>query len=210
MKDALALRTELDTTLDHIDAAFTKTRANSGRHQILTFPDMHKLSEGLLLSVWTHWEGFCRDLMVYDLGTDTGGQLKSEIKKFRTKGAPFRLAEKILGPPDSNRFVEWNDYPSVKTRADTFLSAGHRFVSLNALENDLTTIKRVRNAVAHKSDRAWASFRSLVQAAPFSLAPNQMRGLTAGRFVSSHQWAGNFFLHTAVAKIKQCAVTLVP
>ena len=204
-------RQEFQDTLDHISAAFDKIHQLSGIRQPLNFPDLHKLSEGLFLSAWTHWEGLSRSLMLIDLATLTGGTLRHEVRRFRTKNAPYRLAERMLNHPDHpDRFVAWNDYSAVKRRADAFLGAGHRFVSLGALEADLAYIKRIRNAIAHKSDKAWESFRSLAQNAPFSLSANQMKGITAGRFVSSHQWGGDFTLKTTIAKLKECAELLVP
>ena len=190
--------------------AFNKTFANAGKGQILSFPDMHKLSEGLLLTVWTHWESFVRDLMIYDLATDSAGLLKSEIKKFRTKNACYRLAEKILDQPDSARFVEWNNYDTVRDRANVFLGSGHRFVALGNLKNDLSKIKVVRNAIAHKSDRAWESFLKQINNTPFSLAPKQRKGITPGRFITSHNWYGDIYLRTTVDRIKKCVDKLVP
>lgn len=211
MKTPFDTRREFEDTLDHIATAFDKVHALSGMHQPLHFPDLHKLSEGLFLSAWTHWEGLCRNLMLIDLATLTGSALKHEVKTFRTKNAPFRLAERMLNHPDHpDRFIEWNDYSAVKRRADTFLIAGHRFVSLGGLETDVTNMKRIRNAIAHKSDKAWESFRSLALSPPFSLSANQLKGITAGRFVSSHQWSGDFVLKTALVKLKECAVLLVP
>jgi len=189
---------------------FNKLRANSGLHREFTFPDAHKLTEGLLLSAWTHWEEFIRDILIIDLGTDADGFLKKDIRKFRTKGAPLRYAEKILNHPDSpQKFIEW-DYGIVRLRADNFLSAGHRYPTALTRQTELDHLKRIRNGIAHKSDRAWTSFRNLVTGAPFNLTQNQMKGLTVGRFALSHQWNGNYVLSEVVNVIRDCANELVP
>lgn len=36
-------------------------------------------------------------------------------------------------------------------------------------EDDIAKMKRIRNAIAHRSDKAWDSFISLVNATPFLL-----------------------------------------
>lgn len=211
MQTQVETREEFVDTLNHISGAFDKVKPLSGIGQPLNFPDLHKLSEGLFLSAWTHWEGFCRSLMLIDLATDPAGLLNHDVKKYRTKNAPYRLAERMLNHPDHpNRFIEWNDYVAVKQRANEFLDPGHRFVSLGQLEADLAFIKRIRNAIAHKSDRAWESFRSLAKNAPFNLAPAQMKGITPGRFVSSHTWGADVVIKATIDKLEQCALQLVP
>lgn len=210
MLTVLQLRQAFDDTLAHVRDAFGRIRANAGNGQALTFPDLHKLTEGLFLSAWTYWEGLCRDVLVTDLANDTGGKLRSEVKKFRTKNAPFRLAERMLNHPDHpEKFVDWADYKTVRDRADEFLAAGHRFVALPQ-NDDVTKLKRIRNAVAHRSDKAWASFRSLVIGAPFNLAGNQLKGITPGRFLSSHQWNGVWVIEEAANVLEASALVLVP
>lgn len=210
MQTPTDIRNAFDTTLDHVRDAFGRIRANSGNRQTLTFPDLHKLTEGLFLSAWTYWEGFCRDLLVADLATDAAGKLRNEVKKFRTKNAPFRLAERMLNHPDHpEKFVDWADYKIVKERADEFLAVGHRFVALPRNE-DVTKLKRIRNAVAHRSDKAWESFRSLVTAVPFNLNGKQLKGITPGRFLSSHQWNGTWILDEAVNILRASATSIVP
>jgi hypothetical protein len=199
------------SSLAHIDSAYTKITAQVGRGGVLSFPDVHKLTEGLFLSAWTYWEGFLRQLLWLDLSASPNSVLISDVKKFRTKKAPHRLAELILNHPDHpDKFVEWSDYNNVVKRANEFLGAGHRFVNPLPQGTDIAQLKRIRNAIAHKSDRAWDSFISLVGAAPFSLARTQRRGLTPGRFLYSHQWNGVSVMQNSVASLRAAAGELVP
>ncbi len=116
----------------------------------------------------------------------------------------------MLNHPDHpEKFVDWADYKTVRDRADEFLAAGHRFVALPQ-NDDVTKLKRIRNAVAHRSDKAWASFRSLVIGAPFNLAGNQLKGITPGRFLSSHQWNGVWVIEEAANVLEASALVLVP
>lgn len=196
-------------TLDHIVLAYGKVAGSLGRGGLFTFPDHHKLAEGLFLSAWVHWEEFTQGLLIEDLAADSLGFVQKDVTKFRVKGAPRRIAERVLLHPDHpNSFVTW-DYGQVKSRADTFLGPNHRFAALPRAA-DLDSMKRIRNAVAHKSDKAWESFKNLVRAAPFSLTQQQMRGITVGRFLVSHNWNGNRVISECFDIHRQNATQLVP
>jgi len=150
-------RDEFISTIDHLEAVAGKIAGLLGRGGTLTFPDHHKLSERLFLSAWTHWEEFIRQLIIDDLSVDPAGFVRKDVRAFRLKGAPRRIAERILYHPDHpQRFVEW-DCGMVKARADTFLPANHQFTRALPRNDDLEKMKRIRNAIAHKSDRAWES-----------------------------------------------------
>jgi len=203
-------RDDFVATIKHLDAVAGKIAGLLGRGGKLTFPDHHKLSEGLFLSAWTHWEEFIRQLIADDLSEEPAGFVCKDVKAFRVKGAPRRIAERILVHPDHpQKFVEW-DYGSVKTRADAFLPANPRFTQPLPRNSDLEKMKRIRNAIAHKSDRAWERFMNLVREVPFNLAGNQRQGLTVGRFLVAHQWNGQSVLAEALAVHRAHAQHLVP
>lgn len=212
MPTPVQLRDAFLGTLDHIRLVFNRLTPIAGPHGAIRQPDLHKLSEGLFLSAWTHWEEYCRELMMEDLASIGTSALRREVRRFRTRAAPWQLAERMLNHPDHpDRFVEWNDYDSVRDRAKSFLGAGHRFVALgDPLKPTLVTLKKIRNAIAHRSDKAWEDFLALVSAAPFNLTAAQRRGITPGRFVSSHNWNQQRVLLRAVATLKSCAQRLVP
>lgn len=206
-----SIRDDFLDSIAHIRQAFLKVSGNVGRNGIFTFPDVHKLSEGLFISALTYWEAVCRDLLILDLATDTSGILKKEIKEFRTKGAPLRLAERILNHPDHpEKFIEWSSFNSIQSRANVFLGAGHRFSLLPATSADIAKLKRIRNAIAHKSDKAWSSFISLISAAPFNVTSAQRRGITPGRFVYSNQWNGTTVLERTLILLEDAVRELVP
>lgn len=203
-------RDEFLATLDHLTSVYGKVAGSLGRNGLFTFPDHHKLAEGLFLSAWTHWEELTQVLLIDDLSTDPAGFVQVDVRQFRVKGAPRRIAERILFHPDHpETFVNW-DYGLVKSRADTFLAQGHRFSTALPRTADLEKMKRIRNAVAHKSDRAWDSFRKLVKDQPFSLTSTQMKGITVGRFLVSHDWNNNRVIQECFNIHRQNAMHLVP
>ena len=206
------LRSQFLDTLTHIGSVLTKATQNSGPNQILAAPDLHKIAEGLFLSAWTHWEQFTHYILVEDVATAPTSRLRREIRGFRTKRAAWRLSDRLLSHPDHpSKFVEWSDYATVVSRADEFLGPGNRFSAAPLpRQNDFSLLKRVRNAVAHRSDKAWDSFISLCRAAPFSIPPNKMRGITPGRFLVTHQWNGQTVLSESLFLLEQSATHLVP
>ena len=203
-------RDEFLATLDHLASVYGKVAGSLGRNGLFTFPDHHKLAEGLFLSAWTHWEELAQVLLIDDLAEDPTGFVQADVKTFRVKGAPRRIAERVLLHPDHpNTFVNW-DYGLVKSRAETFLGQGHRFANPLPRADDLEKMKRIRNAVAHKSDRAWDSFKRLVKVAPFSLSTAQMKGITVGRFLVSHNWNNDRVIRECFNIHRQNATHLVP
>jgi hypothetical protein len=211
MRTPVSIRDEYRDSLAHIRAAYDKVCSEVGRGHLFTFPDVHKLSEGLFISALTYWEAFCKDVITTDLATLTGGALRSEVKAFRTKNAPYRLAERMLNHPDHPaRFVEWSSFQTFVDRADAHLGPGHRFVLPQLTVQELTKLKKIRNAIAHKSDKAWADFSDMIRAAPFNLTGAQCRGVTPGRFIYSTQWSGTTVMLHALATLGNAANTLVP
>ncbi len=206
------LRDEFLGTLTHIESVLTKVTQNSGPRGFLSAPDLHKLSEGLFLSAWTHWEQFTHYLLVEDLATSTTSKLHRGVRQFRTTGASWRLANQLLSHPDHpQKFVEWSDYASVLSRANEFLGAGNRFAATPLpRRGDLELLKRVRNAIAHRSDRAWESFLSLCRAKPFEIPPARMKGITPGRFLVANTWNGQPVLRDAISMLDGAARHLVP
>jgi hypothetical protein len=208
----LQLRDDLRNTLRHIGEILAKASQNSGPRAILSPPDLHKIAEGLFLSAWTHWEQFTHYLLVEDLSTATASKMHRDVRHFRYSGSAWRLANQLLNHPDHpQKFIEWSDYASVVSRANEFLGAGNRF-ALTPLprRGDLGLLKRVRNAIAHRSDKAWDSFTALCRDQPFSLSPAQMRGITPGRFLVAHNWNGQPILRDTIAMLDAAALHLVP
>ena len=201
---------EFSNTVSHILRIEGKISNSLGPGGAFSFPDQHKIYEGLFLSAWTHWEEFLRDVVIDDLSEDKNGVLLKGIKKFRTKGSPRRLAERILLHPDHpKKFVEW-DLNIIKNRADRLLSGNHRFGIQLSRASDIPKLKRIRNAVAHKNDRARESFLKLVSDPPFGLLANQRKGITVGRFLSTQNWNGNIVLVEACKLLEKSADELVP
>lgn len=217
---AATIRDQFLITLDHIERTRVKLSDNTGPRSAFRQPDQHKLAEGLFLSAWTHWEEFLRKLFIEDLATLPHSGLNHEIRNYRTKGARYRLAAIMVDHPDERRFVEWSVFKDIIPRADVLIGNPNRFRTVGTApgpgvaaplnQNDLELLKRIRNAIAHKSDYAWQSFRGLVSSPPFNLAPRQRRGITTGRFLTAHNWNGTPVLAYSISIFRHNAQLLVP
>lgn len=208
-----SIRDDLVATLLHVDDAFSRVSSVSGPTSVVKPPDVHKTAEGLFLSAWTHWEEFVRRLFVYDLGTRTNGALHREIRKggLRYVHSGHRLAELIVGHPDDGKWIEWSSITVVRDRADDLLGAGHRFAGLSATQlTDINRLKKIRNAVAHKSDKAWDDFMHVISVAPYGLTVAQRKFVTPGRLLAAHSVAGAKILAHSTAVLRTAAMTLVP
>jgi hypothetical protein len=206
------LRDEFLKALTHIGNVLTKVMQNSGAGGFLIESDLHTIAEGLFLSAFTHWEQFTRYLLIADLANSPTSTLHREVQQFRDADAPMRLATQLLKHPDHpQKFIEWSNYADIVSRANQFLGAGNRFAATPLpRRNDLELLKRVRNAVAHRSDKAWASFLDLCEDPPFQIPPAQIVGITPGRFLVAHDINGQPILRDAIVLLDAAAHHLVP
>lgn len=203
------IRDNLLAKLTEIESAFSRLTSSVGNGHKLTLPDVFKLTEGLILNGWTQWEQFLIELLTDDLATATKGTLLKSVKSFKTTRAPWTLSGLILNHPDHpDKFADWS-YENVVSRANRHLPKPHRYKSL-AQKDDLGRIKRIRNAVAHRSDSAWDKFRTLAKTNPFNLNANQLKGLTPGRLLFAHTWNGDKVFSRSISVLKSAALAIVP
>lgn len=211
MKSSLQLRQEFVATVAHIRSAAAKVRTNSGPTRLLSPPDVHKISEGLFLSVVTHWEEFTQALLIADLALLPASALVREVRLFKSGAARDRLAELVTMHLDHPQgFYDWSDFAKVQTRASMLLGATNRFSLPAATTAEIIEYKIIRNAVAHKTDKARDAFLRLVKRAPYNLTAGQTRGITAGRFVIAHSVGGVTILDRALNTYENAATILVP
>lgn len=205
-------RDEFLKTIGHVGDVLTKLTAHTGAQGILVDVDLQTIVEGLFLFAFTHWEQFTRYLLIEDLATSPTSLLQREVQQFADVDAPLRLATQLLKHPDHpQRFIEWSNYADIIARANEFLGADNRFAATPLpRRNDLELLKRVRNAVAHRSDKAWTSFLNLCEDAPFNVPASQIVGMTPGRFLLSQQWNGQPVLRDTLSLLESAARHLVP
>ena len=207
------IRNEFVGSLTHISSVLTKITQNSGPGGFLSETDLHTIAEGLLLFAFTSWEQFTRSLLIEDVATSPDSAVHRSVDQFHDPGAPLRLATYFLQHPDHPRkFIEWSEYADIEARANELLGANNRFAAPPLpRRRDIEMLKRVRNAIAHRSERAWTSFLKVCADHPYFPVPSaQMAGMTPGRFLVAHQWNGQPVMRDALALLEGAARHLVP
>ncbi len=206
------LRNGLLIALDHIESVLSKVSEQTSPNGLLTEIELHTIAEGLFLSGITHWEQFARELLILDVATSPTSTLHRDKLQIRDSDASMRLATQLLRHPDHPRkFIEWSAYKEIENRANEFLGAGNRFaVSPLPRRSDFELLKRIRNAVAHRSDKAMTTFLDLCSDSPFNLSTEQTAGLTPGRFLMAQNWNGQPVMREALAILRDAAQHLVP
>lgn len=227
MKTAIQLRIDFVNSVTHIRTVTTKIRANSGPRNVFSAPDSHKVAEGLFLSGVAHWEEFCQAVLTSDLALQASSSLRKNVNSFRSNAARDRVSEMIVSHVDHpSGFYDWSEFSKVHSRALALLGPTNRFnvvvppvqpntdpknqSALSAFSADLTDFKIIRNAIAHKNDKAWDAFMRLVKRVPYSLTASQRKGITPGRFVIAHSVGANPILVHALNRLEQAAYALVP
>lgn len=205
------LKSDALKTIDHIESVFAKVTDNCGRGKAFLLPDTNRLVEGLFLSLWAKWEDFTRELLLLDLAFSSDSVLQKDVKGYRTILVPYRLSELIINHPDfPKRYIEWSDFDTVKSRAVALLGNSCRFNRSTINFQNLTLLRLIRNAVAHKSDKARDQFLTLVKNPPFSLTNNQRKALTVGRFLNTSVWNGTVVFTQTITIIRDNINILVP
>jgi len=207
------LRDRFLATINHTrDISLKVTNHTVARgERIFVSPDQYKIFEGLFLTGWTYWEQFIRQLLIADLANLPSSILRNKVSNFRTTKANEKLAELLLDHPDApDRWIEWSSISTIRKRADNYLGTTNRFSVLAPVQSDFKKLKIIRNAVAHKSDKAWIDFKDLITNTPFSLTPNQRKGVTVGRFLANHHWDTTIVIDKIFTIFETTSRNLVP
>jgi hypothetical protein len=179
------------------------------------------------MSAVAHWEEYCQELLISDLALQPTSALRKNVKSYKSNAARDRLAELVVSHLDHpNGFYDWSELSRVHSRSISLLGAANRFNTvvpptppatesknkcvLSAQSSELTDYKIIRNAIAHKNDKAWDAFMRLVVREPYNLTPGQKRGITPGRFIATHAIDGVTVIDRALNTLEAAAYVLVP
>ena len=178
------LRDETLDSIKHSCEAFTKVFDNSGKDKVFNFPETHKIANGLYLSIWTKWEEFCRQLLILELAENPDSVLRKRVKEFRSKKSAILLAKRVTEHLDHpNNFNTWHDFETLLKRARKLVGDDNAFKRSQINKSELKYIFKIRNAIAHASDKAKSDFLSLLARPPFNLTPQQKQGISTGRLL---------------------------
>lgn len=178
------LRNETLESIQHTCSVFLKAYQNSGGTKVFDFSEMHKIATGLYLAIWTRWEEYCRQLLVLELIENEGSIILQRVKKFRTKKSASILANSVIEHIDHpDNFNTWSSFEVLLKRARKMVGDNNAFRNSGIDKSKLKYIYKIRNFIAHSSDKAKSDFMKLLSLPPFSLSLQQKQGITAGRLL---------------------------
>ena len=125
----------------------------------LTEAQMYLISEAIMFKGFSSYERLLEEIFVlYCRGMKDvkGRTIKSYIHPENAGHARSILKS-------SMNFLEWNSVDTVISRCDVYLEDGNPIKSaLAANRASLEIIRKIRNAIAHNSDEAWAQYRKVL------------------------------------------------
>ena len=145
-------------TLDALNQQ--RYRAGPGRPgpAVLSRGQMCLITEGIFVRAFTSYESFLEELFIlYACGKPTisGKQLKRYISPKDGKHAREIIKSGM-------NFLEWNSPDILIQRSETYLNGGPVKQAITLHKARLEVIRKVRNAIAHRSDEAWVRYTKIV------------------------------------------------
>lgn len=137
-------------------------RAGPGRPgpAVLSKGQMVLITEGVFIRAFSSYEVFLEELFVlYARGKSTiSGRT---VPRFILPKDGLHARDLIRS---NMNYLEWNSPDVLIQRAETYLDGGPIKQSIVQHKDRLNTIRRIRNAIAHRSDDAWQRYANAVTA----------------------------------------------
>ena len=141
------------------------------------FPEMMRdmVVEYVVLKLFGKWEEFLEEIFIeYMLGSRSEyGDPTHRYVNPVDKAHAYRMIQNV------NLYPDWSDVEKILINARNFFENGGAFEVLKTIKADITSLKKVRNAIAHTSSRAKKDFENLVQG-KIGYLPE---GITPARFL---------------------------
>lgn len=138
---------------------FTSLQLYNEHSDIFSETMRNMLVEYTILGLFGKWEKFLEEIFIEYM---LGGHSCNGISAIRyvspiDKEHAYRMIQNV------NLYPDWSDVDKILTNARNFFEGGGAFEILKTLKSDITSLKKVRNAIAHTSIRAKKDFENLVQ-----------------------------------------------
>lgn len=161
------VKTHLDVLLDNFEAECeddlkvysTSIQLYNEHSNLFTETMRNMMIEYAVLRLFGRWEKFLEDIFIEYM---LGGRSRNGRKAVRyvspvDKGHAYRMIQNV------NLYPDWSDTEKVLINARNFFENGGAFEILKTMKAELTSLKKVRNSIAHISVRAKNDFEKLVQ-----------------------------------------------
>jgi len=152
-----------------------------GKGKLFNITETNKLSIGLYLTLWTTWENFCRELFVIELAESPESIICSRVKKFRNIRSAEQIAQKMAEHIDHpSSFFDWHDFAKIIERSKLYIGDTNVFTQSGIDKSKLKTLFKIRNRIAHNSDKAKDDFIKIITGPPFELGAQKRQGMSPG------------------------------
>lgn len=115
--------------------------------------------EGTIMKLFAKWEGFLESVFLeYMMGqkSDNGEAIKRYVNPVDYEHA-YRMIQKV------NAYPEWADVDKIIGNAENFFENGGSFAILHTMRSEINAIRKIRNSIAHLSQKAKTDFEQLVR-----------------------------------------------
>jgi hypothetical protein len=121
---------------------------------------MVRITEGIFIRAFSSFELFLEELFVlYALGKPSISGTK--VNRFILPRDGRHVRELIRA---DKQFVDWASADLVLQRVETYFDGGPMKTAIVQYKDRLKTVRRIRNAIAHRSDEAWGRYVKVVAA----------------------------------------------
>lgn len=142
----------LDTIRINFEKAFVS--------HLISDSDIIQGYAGLYLDLFTEFEGLIERLFIGILSGSVTPNNKT-IRRKLTISPVSEIESILLG--ENRQFLSWLPYIHTINRAKIYFDGGKPFVLLNDVEKGkIKTYHKIRNAIAHKSNKAENDFRIII------------------------------------------------
>lgn len=162
-----AMATQLDILLSdfetecniNLNAFYTSLRLYNEHPDMFPENMRNMVVEYAILKLCGKWEKFLEDIFIeYMLGgrSRNGVVVNRYVSPIDANHA-YRIIQNV------NLYPDWSDVEKILINAENFFENGGAFEVLKTVKNEITSLKKVRNCIAHTSFRARKDFENLVQ-----------------------------------------------
>lgn len=154
------LLTEFNNECDKdLNIFYAALQLNNEQPDVFSVMMRNMLVEYTVLMLFGKWEKFLEDTFTEYMigGHSCNGQIVNRYVMPIDKEHAYRMIQNV------NLYPDWSDIEKVLTNARNFFENGGAYEFLKTAKAEITSLKKVRNAIAHTSMRAKKDFENLVQ-----------------------------------------------
>ncbi len=144
---------------DSLNIYFQSLRLYNEHSDLFSETMRNMMVEYVVMQLFSKWEKFLEEVFIeYMLGgCSLNGDIVNKYVNPIDRDHAYRMIQNV------NLYPDWSDIDKVLKNANDFFEACGPFEILKTLKSEITSLKKIRNAIAHSSSRAKGEFEKLVQ-----------------------------------------------